>query len=163
MNLDLDKTQQTSDWNAPVLTREQIDYAAIDAVVAWRIAEKILPRFDVQRSAYEIQIGAVPAAMRMEQRGFKLDVERACAADRGSERGAPRGRAGISRGLPGERPHDARRQGAFDAGAEGGPRSRSCCRATSFALAQDGEIRGALDQAQRTHCAPAIIRRSWRW
>ena len=66
LNLDLDKTLQVSDWSAPVLSPEQIDYAAIDAVVAWRIAEKILPRFDVQRSAYEIQIGAVPAAMRME-------------------------------------------------------------------------------------------------
>jgi DNA (cytosine-5)-methyltransferase 1 len=29
----------------------------------------------VQRSAYEIQMRAVPAATRMEQRGFKLDVE----------------------------------------------------------------------------------------
>jgi DNA (cytosine-5)-methyltransferase 1 len=75
LNLDLDKSQQTSDWNAPRLSRRQIDYAAIDAVVAWRIAKKLLPRFDVQRSAYEIQLGAVPAAMRMEQRGFKLDVE----------------------------------------------------------------------------------------
>jgi DNA polymerase I len=75
LNLDLDKAQQTSNWNAPSLSRQQIDYAAIDAVVAWRIAEKILPRFDVQRSAYEIQMRAVPAAMRMEQRGFKLDVE----------------------------------------------------------------------------------------
>ena len=75
LNLELDKTEQTGDWNAPCLTRQQIEYAAIDAVVAWRIAEKILPRFDVQRSAYEIQMGAVPAAMRMESRGFKLDVE----------------------------------------------------------------------------------------
>ena len=74
LNLDLDKSQQTSDWNAPALSREQIDYAAIDAVVAWRLAEKILPRFDVQRSAYVIQLGAVPAVMRMEHRGFKLDV-----------------------------------------------------------------------------------------
>jgi DNA polymerase I len=75
LNLDLDKLQQTSDWNAPNLSRQQIDYAAIDAVVAWRIAEKILPRFDVQRSAYEIQMKAVPAAMRMEHRGFRLDTE----------------------------------------------------------------------------------------
>jgi DNA (cytosine-5)-methyltransferase 1 len=75
LNVDLDKSQQVSDWTAPNLTPEQIDYAAVDAIVVWRIAEKILPRFEVQRSAYEIQIGAVPAAMRMEQRGFKLDVE----------------------------------------------------------------------------------------
>jgi ribonuclease D len=43
LNLNLDKSQQTSDWNAPHLSREQIDYAAIDAVVAWRVAKKILP------------------------------------------------------------------------------------------------------------------------
>jgi DNA polymerase I len=75
LNLELDKSLQTSDWNAPNLSRQQIDYAAIDAVFAWRIAEKILPRFDVQRSAYEIQMKAVPAATRMDQRGFKLDVD----------------------------------------------------------------------------------------
>ena len=74
LGIKLDKTLQTSDWNAPTLTREQIEYAAIDAVLAWRLAEKILPRFEVQRSAYEIQMRAVPAAMRMEQRGFKLDI-----------------------------------------------------------------------------------------
>ena len=75
LNLNLDKSLQMSDWNAPRLSRQQIDYAAVDAVVAWRIAEKTLPHLDEQRSAYEIQIGAIPAAMRMEQRGFKLDVE----------------------------------------------------------------------------------------
>ena len=35
----------------------------------------ILPRFDVQKGAYEIQMKAVPAVVRMEARGFKLDVE----------------------------------------------------------------------------------------
>ena len=59
----------------PHLTKQQIEYAAIDAVVAWRIAEKILPRLHVQRAAYEIQMRAVPAVMRMEMRGFKLDVD----------------------------------------------------------------------------------------
>jgi DNA polymerase I len=88
LNVDLDKTLQASDWNAPSLTQAQIDYAAIDAVVAWRIAMKILPRFDIQKSAYEIQIGAVPAAVRMERRGFKLDIEAHAKliADLGEER-----------------------------------------------------------------------------
>jgi DNA polymerase-1 len=74
LNLNLDKTLQTSDWNAPRLSRQQIEYAAIDAVVTWQISQKLLPHFDVQRTAYEIQMKAAPAAMRMEQRGFKLDV-----------------------------------------------------------------------------------------
>ena len=71
--LKLDKALQTSDWNAPTLSREQIEYAAIDAVIAWRLAETILPRLEVQKGAYEIQMRAVPAAVRMEARGFKLD------------------------------------------------------------------------------------------
>ena len=75
LGLDLDKTLQSSDWNAPRLTRQQIDYAAVDAVVTWRIAEKTLHRLDIQRSAYEIQMGAIPAVVRMEQRGFKIDIE----------------------------------------------------------------------------------------
>ena len=75
LNIDLDKSLQTSDWNAPSLTQTQINYSAIDAVIAWRIAAELLPRFDIQKSAYEIQLNAVPAAMRMEQRGFKLDIE----------------------------------------------------------------------------------------
>jgi DNA polymerase I len=75
LKIDLDKTLQVFDWSAPVLTRAQIEYAASDAVVAWRLAAKILPFLKVQRAAYEIQIGTVPAAMRMESRGFKLDVE----------------------------------------------------------------------------------------
>ena len=82
LNRDLDKSQQTSDWNAPHLSRQQINYAAIDAVAAWRVAGKVLPRFDVQRSAYEIQVGAIPAVVRMESRGFKLDVD-ACSGFRG--------------------------------------------------------------------------------
>ena len=50
LDLKLDKTEQKGDWNAPHLTKQQIEYAAIDAVVAWRIAEKILPRLHVQRA-----------------------------------------------------------------------------------------------------------------
>jgi DNA polymerase I-like protein with 3'-5' exonuclease and polymerase domains len=73
--LNLDKAPQTSDWNAPHLNKRQIEYAAIDAVVAWRIAGKVLPYLHVQRGAYEIQMRAVPAVMRMEMRGVKLDVD----------------------------------------------------------------------------------------
>ena len=75
LDLKLDKTEQKGDWNASHLTKQQIEYAAIDAVVAWRLAGKILPNLHVQRAAYEIQMRALPAAMRMEMRGIRLDVE----------------------------------------------------------------------------------------
>jgi DNA polymerase I-like protein with 3'-5' exonuclease and polymerase domains len=58
----------------PISPKEQIDYAANDAVVTWRLAQRVLPALDKQAPAYEIQMQAVPAAMRMQQRGFKIDV-----------------------------------------------------------------------------------------
>jgi len=40
LDLDLSKEKQTSDWSAEVLTQEQIDYAALDAVVTKKIFDK---------------------------------------------------------------------------------------------------------------------------
>ena len=70
----LDKAEQTSDWSAPNLTKPQLEYAAADAVAAFRLAQKMFPTLGVQRTAYEVQMSAVPAAARMELRGFRLDV-----------------------------------------------------------------------------------------
>jgi DNA polymerase-1 len=75
LDVDLNKDLQTSDWAAPHLAREQIEYAADDTTVVWRIAEKIFPTLGWQTSAYEIQIAATPAAARMKHRGCKLDLE----------------------------------------------------------------------------------------
>jgi DNA polymerase I-like protein with 3'-5' exonuclease and polymerase domains len=74
VGVDLTKDLQTSDWNVPHLSKDQIDYAANDAVVTWRLTKRVLPALDKQASAYEIQMQAVPAAMRMQLRGFKFDV-----------------------------------------------------------------------------------------
>ena len=71
--LTLDKTFATSDWNAARLTQEQIEYAAIDAGLAWRIHHEITSQFDRQKPAYNIQVGVIPAVSRMQTRGFKLD------------------------------------------------------------------------------------------
>jgi DNA polymerase I len=70
----LDKAEQTSDWSAPSLTKAQLEYAAADAVAAFRLAQKMLPTLGVQRAAYEVQMSALPAVARMELRGFRLDV-----------------------------------------------------------------------------------------
>jgi ribonuclease D len=74
LGIDLGKELQTSDWNAPHLSKDQIDYAAYDAVATWRLAQRVLPALNKQAPAYEIQMQAVPPAMRMQQRGFKFDV-----------------------------------------------------------------------------------------
>jgi DNA polymerase I len=74
LNVSLDKTAQTSDWGALHLTREQIDYAALDAVVEWEVAGHVFAALRDQTPAYNIQIQAVAAAMRMQDRGFKFDA-----------------------------------------------------------------------------------------
>jgi ribonuclease D len=75
LNVTLDKSQQVSDWGAPHLTREQLTYAALDAIVEWEVAQHVFVALRDQTPAYEIQIRAVPAAMRMQERGFKFDVD----------------------------------------------------------------------------------------
>ena len=61
----LPKDLQTSDWSARNLTLAQISYAATDAVVTWHLARKILPILHERTTAYEIQMGAIPAVVRM--------------------------------------------------------------------------------------------------
>jgi DNA polymerase-1 len=75
LGIDLDKTEQTGNWNAERLTAAQIEYAARDVVTTYRLARAVIPYLGEQESAYSIQMAAVPATMRMERRGFKLDVE----------------------------------------------------------------------------------------
>jgi DNA polymerase-1 len=69
----LDKTEQVSDWSAPDLTAAQLEYAALDAVMAFKLMGKVFPALGPQTSAYEIQIAAVPAVARMGRRGVWLD------------------------------------------------------------------------------------------
>ena len=75
LGIDMDKTCQTSDWSQPNLTLAQIEYAAADAVVLWQLANRVLPRLAEREPAYEIQMTAIPAVVRMEARGFKMDAE----------------------------------------------------------------------------------------
>ena len=72
--LALDKTLQTSDWGAKHLSLAQVAYAADDAVVTWQLAETVLPLLGERRTAYDIQVGAIPAVVRMQLRGILLDA-----------------------------------------------------------------------------------------
>lgn len=62
----IDKTEQTGDWSAEILSDAQIVYAAIDAVLPWRIAEKCFPRLGPQIPAYVIQRRALVPVARMQ-------------------------------------------------------------------------------------------------
>jgi DNA polymerase-1 len=69
----LDKTEQVSDWSAPDLTAVQLEYAARDAVMAFKLMGKVFPALGPQTPAYEIRVAAVPAVARMGRRGVWLD------------------------------------------------------------------------------------------
>ena len=75
LGVELDKDLQTSDWAAEYLTSEQVRYAAQDAITCLRIAHRVLPALREQAGAYEIQMLAVPATMRMELRGLGFDIK----------------------------------------------------------------------------------------
>lgn len=85
------KELQTSDWSAPALTAEQIEYAALDAVLVAKIFPlqwELLQRQELCR-AYQILRDAQHAVARMELTGIGFDVARHCeritAWDRESE------------------------------------------------------------------------------
>jgi DNA polymerase-1 len=75
LDVELDKTSQSSDWSAEHLTLAQIEYASRDAVVCWRIFNRVMPALGAQESAYELQMKALLAVVRMQLRGFRLDTE----------------------------------------------------------------------------------------
>lgn len=78
LGVELDKSQQVSDWGAPELSHSQIEYAARDAAVMVPLREKVLERLrndgleDVARLEFEC---VVPIA-EMELNGFYLDESR---------------------------------------------------------------------------------------
>ena len=72
--LALNKGLQTSDWGAKHLSLAQVAYAAGDAVLTWWLAETVLPLLGERRPAYDIQVGAIPAVVRMQLRGILLDA-----------------------------------------------------------------------------------------
>ena len=75
LDVELDKTSQSSDWSAERLTLAQIEYAAKDAVACWNIFNRVMPALGAQESAYEIQMTAIPAVVRMQLRGFRLETD----------------------------------------------------------------------------------------
>ena len=73
LGVKIDKTLQTSDWNAPHLSMEQLRYAATDVVIGRRLARRTLLTLGVQASAYTLQMTVMPAVVRMQLRGFQFD------------------------------------------------------------------------------------------
>jgi ribonuclease D len=75
---DIDKGQQTSDWGALALTREQLEYAAKDAKVMPKLADALMSRIDRAglRKVYELERRVAFAVDAMERRGVAIHTDR---------------------------------------------------------------------------------------
>jgi len=69
------KDLQTSTWAAPKLSRGQLCYAAADAIVTWRLWNRL--QRDLAKhgrwDAYRLQVGACGPVAAMQRRGILLD------------------------------------------------------------------------------------------
>ncbi|MGI0492526.1 bifunctional 3'-5' exonuclease/DNA polymerase [Alkalinema pantanalense CENA528] len=77
LNVELDKTQQVSDWSQP-LTSKQLQYAALDAAILlelYPILVKKLERSHLLKIAH-LEFHCMPAVAQMELNGMLLDLSR---------------------------------------------------------------------------------------
>jgi DNA polymerase-1 len=75
---ELSKEEQTSDWGAVALTREQVEYAARDAAVLPELAETLMRKIDKAglRKVYELELRVSHAVNAMERRGIAMHVDK---------------------------------------------------------------------------------------
>jgi DNA polymerase I-like protein with 3'-5' exonuclease and polymerase domains len=71
----LPKNLQRSDWSAPILSPGQLAYAALDAIVVFRLWPKLRTELRAKQrgAAYVLQRDVTPATVRMTRRGITLD------------------------------------------------------------------------------------------
>lgn len=77
LGIEMDKTEQISDWSAAELSTAQIEYAAKDAAAMVPLREKIVERLkqdDLIRAA-KLEFDCVMPIAAMELAGFNIDVE----------------------------------------------------------------------------------------
>lgn len=77
LNIELDKTQQVSDWSKPLIS-QQLQYAALDAAVLlelYPILVKKLERSQLLKIA-QLEFHCMPAVAQMELNGMLLDLSR---------------------------------------------------------------------------------------
>ncbi len=76
--IELDKSQQISDWSADELSPQQIEYAARDAAVMVALHEQIADRLDADglHEAARVEFESIVPIAAMELNGFYLDESR---------------------------------------------------------------------------------------
>lgn len=76
LKIDISKQVQASDWGVPDLTFEQIEYAALDPICCYLLAEKLalgIKKYGLQK-IYNISKAAQYSIATMELNGIALDV-----------------------------------------------------------------------------------------
>ena len=78
LGTELDKTEQRSDWSAPELSHEQIEYAARDAATMVPLREKIIEKLKADElvKVAKLEFDCVMPIAEMELNGFYLDEAR---------------------------------------------------------------------------------------
>ena len=95
LGIELPKELQISDWSAPQLSEGQLAYAALDAIIAFRLWLRLRAELVSKErgGAYLLQRDVTPAVTRMTSRGILLDraAHHALGAVVGAARRCPRG------------------------------------------------------------------------
>jgi DNA polymerase I-like protein with 3'-5' exonuclease and polymerase domains len=83
LNIELKKESQLSDWSAPNLTDEQLEYAALDAFVVLRLRWRLLGHIKEMglEQAAKIDFDVIDPVAAMELVGFPLDRDMWVAVD----------------------------------------------------------------------------------
>jgi len=78
LGIEVDKSEQVSDWSAPELSQSQIQYAAKDAAIMVALREKIVERLkqDELIKVAKLEFDCVMPIAQMELNGFFLDEAR---------------------------------------------------------------------------------------
>ena len=74
LGIELDKEEQASNWDAPKLTKKQLDYAMDDAIITWKLWDKWWKETDAGHHRGMVMLDQmVPAVIEMEDAGMLLD------------------------------------------------------------------------------------------
>ena len=75
LGIEMDKTEQTSDWSAPELSQQQIEYVGLDALLTVRAAAALKRRLALtgQRRLYDVWRAALPVLAALQLRGQTFD------------------------------------------------------------------------------------------
>jgi DNA polymerase-1 len=78
LGLGMSKEEQTSDWNVPELTRDQLSYSGMDAVAVKKLYQILsdLLKQGKRAKTYALMRDAMPAIAQLELNGIHFDVEK---------------------------------------------------------------------------------------